>query len=81
MTTRSTIVAQFEQVAKEQKKTLAPLADNLVLLESGLDSLCFAVIVTRLEDDLGKDPFSSGEDLAFPVTFGDFVRTYENASA
>ena len=81
MLTRTAIVAEFEQVAREQKKSLAALTDDLVLLESGLDSLCFAVIVTRLEDDLGKDPFSAGEDIQFPVTFGDFVRTYENAGA
>jgi len=77
---RSKIAAQFEQVAKEQKKTLAPLSDDLVLLESGLDSLCFAIIVARLEDALGVDPFSAAEDAEFPVTLGDFVRFYENAA-
>ena len=77
---RSKIAAQFEQVAKEQKKTLAPLSDDLVLLESGLDSLCFAIIVARLEDALDVDPFSAAEDGEFPVTLGDFVRFYENAA-
>ena len=77
---RSTIAAQFEQVAKEQKKNLAPLSDDLVLLESGLDSLCFAIIVARLEDALGVDPFSAAEDAEFPVTGGDFVRFYEDAA-
>jgi len=77
---RSKIAAQFEQVAKEQKKTLAPLSDDLVLLESGLDSLCFAIIVARLEDALGVDPFSAAEDAEFPVTLGDFVKFYEDAA-
>jgi acyl carrier protein len=49
-----------------------------VLLESGLDSLCFAVIVARLEDELGFDPFTASEDIEFPVTFRDFVEIYEN---
>ena len=80
MSVRSTIAAQFEQVATEQKKTLAPLSDDLVLLESGLDSLCFAIIVARLEDALGVDPFSAAEDAEFPMTVGDFVRFYENAA-
>ena len=31
--------------------------DDLVLLDSGLDSLCFAILVARLEDELGVDPF------------------------
>jgi acyl carrier protein len=80
MLVRSTIIAQFEQVAKEQGKNLAPLHDDLVLLEAGLDSLCFAVIVARLEDELGFDPFSASEDLDFPVTLGDFIRFYEVAA-
>jgi acyl carrier protein len=77
MSTRSTITAEVEQVAKEQSKRLAPLTDDTVLLESGLDSLCFAILVARLEQRLGFDPFSAAEDVYFPVTFGDFVRFYE----
>jgi hypothetical protein len=80
MSVRPAIIAQFEQVAKEQNKALAPLADGLVLLESGLDSLCFAIIVARLEDKLGYDPFSAREDVEFPVTFGDFVKFYDDAA-
>lgn len=55
------------------------LTDGLALERTGLDSLCFAIIVARLEDKLGVDPFSSDEDVAFPVTVGDFVSLYENA--
>lgn len=78
MSIRSTISAQFEQVALEQKRKLTHLSDDLKLLESGLDSLSFALIVARLEDAVGFDPFDSDEDMKFPVTFGDFVRLYEN---
>jgi acyl carrier protein len=77
MSVRPTIIAQFEQVAKEQGKTLAPLTDQLILIETGLDSLCFAIIVARLEDALGFDPFTAAEDVDFPVTLGDFIRFYE----
>ena len=80
MSVRTKIVSQFESVAREQNQELPPLADDLVLLESGLDSLCFAVIVARLEDELGFDPFTVSEDLEFPVTFGDFVRFYEDGA-
>ena len=81
MSTRSDIIALFEQVAKEQDKKLAPLSDDLGLLESGLDSLCFAIIVARLEDTMGLDPFSQDEEVEFPVTVGDFIRLYENAAS
>ena len=77
---RSRILSQFESVAKEQNQKLPPLSDDLVLLESGLDSLCFAVIVARLEDELGFDPFTASEDLEFPITFSDFVRIYQNGA-
>ena len=80
MSVRAVIMSQFEKVAQEQGKTLAPLTDDLVLLDSGLDSLCFAVIAARLEDALGSDPFvAAADDGQIPVTFGDFVRIYENA--
>jgi len=78
MTLRSTITTQFEQVAQEQKRKLARLSDDLKLLDSGLDSLSFALIVARLEDAVGFDPFDTDQDTKFPVTFGDFVRLYEN---
>jgi len=77
---RSKIISQFESVAKEQNQNLPPLSDDLVLLDSGLDSLCFAVIVARLEDELGFDPFTASEDLEFPVTFSDFVKIYESGT-
>jgi acyl carrier protein len=80
MDVRSEVVEQFKQVAQEQDRRLAPLTDDLALLDSGLDSLCFAIIVARLENALGVDPFSEDEDARFPVTFGDFVRFYENAA-
>jgi hypothetical protein len=77
---RATIVSQFEQVAKEQKRKLASLSDDLPLMDSGLDSLCFAIVVARLEDTLGTDPFGATEDTRFPVTFGDFIKLYEAAA-
>ena len=80
MVNRSTIVAQFEQVAREQSKKLAPLSDDLVLLDSGLDSLCIAIIVARLEDSLGLAPFSAGEAVDLPVTLGEFISLYVHAA-
>ena len=70
----------MQQIAAEQEKRLAALTDDLVLLESGLDSLGFAVLVARLEDFLGLDPFTSSDDVYYPVTLGEFIRFYENAA-
>jgi acyl carrier protein len=80
MPVRTTIMAQMTLVAQEQNRILAPLTDDLPLLECGLDSLCFAILVARLEDELGCDPFSQDGDVRFPTTFGDFVTFYEHAA-
>jgi len=80
MTLRSTVIEELLQVAKEQERQLAPLSDDLVLLESGLDSLGFAILVARLEDVLGFDPFTISEDAYYPVTLGDLIKFYDNAA-
>jgi hypothetical protein len=83
--TRSTeikaiILSEFETVAREQDKNLSSLTDDTMLLESGLDSLCFAIIVARLEDSLGYDPFQTASDRDFPMTVGEFIEFYEHAA-
>lgn len=77
MSIRSTITSQFKQVAIEQERKLATLTDDRKLIDCGLDSLSFAILVARLEDSLGVDPFSSGNVSEYPVSFGDFIRLYE----
>jgi acyl carrier protein len=79
MRVRSEILDHFEQVAREQDKRLAPLSDDVPLLDLGLDSLCFAIIVARLETVLGVDPFSENDDAPFPVNLREFIRFYENS--
>jgi hypothetical protein len=78
MSVRLTVVTEIEKIAVEQNKTLAPLSDEVVLLDIGFDSLCFAILIARLEDTLGSDPFSKGDAGTIPLTLGDFVRAYEN---
>jgi len=76
---RLTILSQIENVAAEQKKKIAPLREDLILTESGLDSLCFAILVARLEDELGADPFTASEEVYFPKTLGEFIGLYEQS--
>jgi acyl carrier protein len=80
MSVKSIIILEINDVASEQGKTVASLTDELPLLDSGLDSLCFAILVARLEDKLGIDPFTASDDVYFPVNLGDFVRSYESAA-
>ena len=80
MSVRLRIIAAMKQVAEEQKVKLPPLTDELSLHETGFDSLAFAILVARLEDSLGVDPFTASDDVTFPVTLGDLVQAYENAA-
>lgn len=52
------------------------LASDTVLLDTGLDSLGFAILVTRLEEELGYDPFSLATEAYYPQTFGEFLAFY-----
>ena len=80
MSVKATVIAQIQQIAEDDQKTLPPLTDDLVLLDSGLDSLGIAILVARLEETLGFDPFTESNDIAYPVTLGDFIRLYEHAA-
>jgi acyl carrier protein len=64
---------------EEYDQRLTPLTDDLVLIDSGLDSLAFAELVVRLEGQLGVDPFTTSQELEFPVTLRDLISTYEDA--
>jgi acyl carrier protein len=79
MSVRSIVLNECEEIAGQQGINLQPLSDDLALLDSGLNSLCIAILVARLEDTLGIDPFSNSEEVGIPVTIGDFVKIYEKA--
>jgi hypothetical protein len=77
---RAAVAEAFRQAAANQERQLQSLTDDLILLASGMDSLCFAIVVAQLEDELNLDPFSDAEEVFFPVTFGEFVALYEGAA-
>jgi acyl carrier protein len=59
---------------------IEPITDNTVLLESGLDSLGFAMLVAQLEEELGMDPFSEMQIAVYPRTLGEFIAIYQQAA-
>jgi Phosphopantetheine attachment site len=68
----------FNEVWKRQKGTEPPALDtDTLLLDIGLDSLGFAIVVTQLDEKLGFDPFSIAQDAYYPQTFGEFVAFYK----
>jgi hypothetical protein len=78
MSTRQTILDNIKQISLDNGLTLAPnLSDETILLESGLDSLAFAILVATLEFKLGFDPFVIMDEPIYPKTLGDFIEIYE----
>jgi hypothetical protein len=81
MSIRELVLKEIHVVATEQDKPMPPLTDDLLLLESRLDSLCFAILVSRLEDATGRDPFGSAKASEFPRTIGELIAFYEPIDA
>ena len=52
------------------------ISDETVLLETGLDSLGFAMLVVQLEEVFGRDPFLEIDEAVYPTTFGEFIQIY-----
>lgn len=74
---RAHITALFNEMWREDREDEPPqLVDDTILLETGFDSMAFAVLVARLDDDLGFDPFTMTEDPVYPQTFAEFVAFY-----
>ena len=77
MKLREIILEQLAELFEEDEIPMPVITDATVLLETDLDSLGFAVLVTRLEELLGFDPFSMLDEPVYPTTFKDFVDVYE----
>jgi hypothetical protein len=79
MSARSTILCGIRDIAADQNIDLAPLDDERPLLETGLDSLGFAMLASRLADVMGCDPFATVSVSRFPRTIGELVALYDEA--
>ena len=76
MQLRSIIIDSLTELFEEDELEVPEFTDDLVLLETELDSLGYAVLVTRLEESLGYDPFSLMDEAVYPTTFGEIVEIY-----
>ncbi len=78
MQLRQTLIETLSAVMREHN--VAPpdtFSDDLPLLRTGLDSLGYAIVVARLEQELGYDPFLLMDEPVYPRTFGELVAIYE----
>lgn len=76
MNVRTVIVDEMSLLFEEDGLSQPEFLDDLVLLSTELDSLGFAVLVARLDERLGYDPFSLMDEPVYPQTLGEFVEIY-----
>lgn len=74
---REQIILAISETADTRGAALGALDNDTVLLESGLDSLGFAILVARLEEELGYDPFVLMDTPIYPRTLSEFVEIYQ----
>lgn len=74
---RDQITTAMQEIADMRGTEIGVLVDETVLLESGLDSLGFAILVARLEEELGYDPFVMMDVPVYPSTLSEFVEIYQ----
>lgn len=80
---REVILKTFNEALQQTDKSMQyeEINDDAVLLETGLDSLGFAILVALLEEELDVDPFQIMDTSVYPRTFGEFVSIYESCNA
>ncbi|MFT6345300.1 MAG: acyl carrier protein [Paraglaciecola sp.] len=79
----------LEQQIKDAMQQVAELSDcqlvesinpDTLLLECGLDSLGYAMLVAQLEENLGYDPFTELALDTYPSTFAEFLAMYQQCA-
>jgi acyl carrier protein len=80
---RDTIIATIGQVLSDRGRDPGQMDDVRGLFADGigLDSLDFATVVVRLEQQTGLDPFRTGQVSRPPATLGQLVAVYRDQAA
>ena len=75
-TIRNKIISTWMNVCKIDNISAPDFTQNFKLLDSELDSLGFAMLVSELEGVFGIDPFAEAELANYPEDFLTFVSFY-----
>ncbi|PKH00841.1 acyl carrier protein [Paraglaciecola sp. MB-3u-78] len=83
-------MTNLEQQIRQTMQQVAELSDcqlvdpidaDTLLLECGLDSLGYAMLVAQLEEDLGFDPFTELAIDTYPSTFTELLAIYQQCAS
>jgi acyl carrier protein len=73
------VVGEIARLLAEDDKPVPSIGPDDGLIDLGLDSLSFAVVITRLEELLGYEPLDLIESGAYPRTVRELVAVYAGA--
>lgn len=72
------IIQTIRDIAQQTEcELVSNLDDDTVLLDSGLDSMGFAILVATLEEQLGYDPFRLMVEPVYPRVLGELISIYQ----
>jgi acyl carrier protein len=73
---RQIVIGEITEVFKEEGVVFNDTLLSQGVMEVGVDSLTYAVLVARLESKIGRDPFTENPQRGYPRILSDFVDAY-----
>lgn len=73
---RAFVINEISEVFEAEGVRFKEEMLELGVMELGVDSLSYAVIVARLESKTGRDPFTEDPSRGYPKLLSDFVNAY-----
>ena len=83
MNTRDRILSTLSEVVEEHAPAgmVGEFNDDTELRELSLDSIVFAVLINKLEENLGYIPEAWQSGSLYPTTVGDLITIYQEPNA
>ena len=73
---RDVVIDEIKEVFGQEGLIFNEEMLSMGVMDIGVDSLTYAVLVARLQFRLGKDPFTENPELGYPKLLGDFLDAY-----
>ena len=74
---REIVISEIVEVFNQEGLIFSNEMLTLGVMEIGLDSLAYAVLVARLQVKLGRDPFTENPNLGYPSSLEQFIAAYQ----
>ena len=73
---REQVIEQIRLCFADEGVTFEDSMLSAGVMDLGVDSMTYAILVARLERETGSDPFTQNSTLPYPETLEDFVQAY-----